>query len=52
MNLGDGLIIAIVVLQIGATAVYTVKGSYYEAVLWLGAGLGNIGYLLMRFKGA
>ena len=42
------LIIAMVMLQIGAVFTYAFKQNYHEAVLWLGAVVGNVGYLMMR----
>ena len=48
--IGDILIMFMVLLQAGAVISYMVKSDYYEAVLWFGAAVGNVGYLLMRFK--
>ena len=48
--MGDWLILGMVLLQIGAMVSYTLHKDYHEAVLWLGAVIGNAGYLMMRWK--
>lgn len=48
IEFGDLLIILMVMLQVGATFTYAFQRNYHEAVLWLGAIVGNAGYLMMR----
>ena len=48
--MGDWLILAMVILQAGAVVAYALKHDYHEAILWLGAVIGNAGYLMMRLK--
>ena len=49
--MGDWIILAMVLLQVGAMVSYTLHKDYHEAVLWLGGIIGNLGYLMMRWKG-